>query len=226
MTETITQGDFIKLLQDIGPHSWWVYSAMTALAVDGQCKVTQEELASQLGVSESSIRRYITKLSRYQVAGKRLVQAAREFDSNVYHLIDLKVLPGPATSKKEVIQRRATATEEVWRYWFDKYQERYGVKYKPSNWGKDKGCMKRLVERYEGNVEFLKQIIDVVMRMYDQRWKTKQFLRPTIGQLSSWLATQAEPFALKSAEPEPDPKIEVLDDGADLMELIDRKWGV
>jgi hypothetical protein len=87
----------------------------------------------------------------------------------------------------------AKSVSEVMACWRTSYLTAYGTEYTPSNWARETTQLKTLMRRYDEVT--LQAIIEVVFRLYAQRWQSKQFPRPTIGALVSWLAVQAEPFA-------------------------------
>jgi hypothetical protein len=95
---------------------------------------------------------------------------------------------------------KSLPTKEMLQEWCQGYLETFGTEYNVS-YGKDTALMKKLLERY--GVATLHSIFSVVFRHWDRRWKQSNFLRPTIGMLSSWLAEQAAAFAIV-AEKQPE----------------------
>ncbi|QGG47663.1 helix-turn-helix domain-containing protein [Heliorestis convoluta] len=95
---------------------------------------------------------------------------------------------GPdAVEEKNKITAPSTA-REFYNYFSQSYQSRYISKYQ-SNWERDIDLLKdKLLPHY--SPEQLQAIIDTVFEEYEYRWKRKNYLRPTIGQLASWLAEQ------------------------------------
>ncbi|MFT4413171.1 helix-turn-helix domain-containing protein [Fredinandcohnia humi] len=79
--------------------------------------------------------------------------------------------------------------KEVLTYFCKKYRETYSVNY-TANWGRESAQIKnKLMENYSASQ--IKQIIDMIFENYDTRWKTKDFPRPTVGQLVTWLPNKA-----------------------------------
>jgi hypothetical protein len=79
--------------------------------------------------------------------------------------------------------------KEVLQYFRNKYFEKYNVAYQP-NWGRDQAMIKnKLLANFTDSQ--IKDVIDIVIEEYDKRWAKRQFPRPTIGQLCSWLPNEA-----------------------------------
>lgn len=79
--------------------------------------------------------------------------------------------------------------KDVVAYFYGKYREVYSVT-APTSWGRDVKLVKdKLIPRY--SVAELREIIDVAIEDYDDRWKSSKFQRPTIGALASFIAEQA-----------------------------------
>jgi len=74
-------------------------------------------------------------------------------------------------------------------YFAKRYEERYEVPY-TVNWQREASMVKnKLLGAY--SPDQLRAIIDVVMGEYDTRWGSRNYPRPTIGQLCTWLANKA-----------------------------------
>ncbi|SFH22784.1 Helix-turn-helix domain-containing protein [Desulfotomaculum arcticum] len=88
------------------------------------------------------------------------------------------------SNDKELLKDgRAVAT-----YFAHKYRETYNVNYS-INWGRDGANGKKLLRIF--TPDQLKDIIDVVLSEYEERWKNSKYPRPTLGQIASWLGNEA-----------------------------------
>ncbi|MTI84267.1 MAG: helix-turn-helix domain-containing protein [Firmicutes bacterium] len=80
-------------------------------------------------------------------------------------------------------------SRDVCIYFANKYEQKYEVPYSV-NWKRDASMVKtKLWGTY--TPEQLRAIIDVIMEEYDTRWRTRDYLRPSIGQLCTWLGNKA-----------------------------------
>lgn len=87
-------------------------------------------------------------------------------------------------------------SNDVIKYFCQKYQEHYSVKYTVSQ-GKDNKLIKdKLLANY--TPEQIKAIIDTVFVHFDFRWANDKYPRPHIGALTSFLANEA--LAIIAAE--------------------------
>lgn len=74
-------------------------------------------------------------------------------------------------------------------YFCEKYQEKYGCAYSVA-WQRDSGLVKnKLLGTY--TPAQIKDIIDVTLSEYDQRWANDKYPRPTIGALVTWIPNKA-----------------------------------
>lgn len=241
----LTKTESIKLMATLGKETWFTYSAMRILSTDNVVDMNQVNLSEALGVTDRTIRNHIKNLSAVTIQGEPLIKAERGFDGNVYRLLELNLcnefpLPSnnnsfnsfkeilangkPAKPKKE---KKVSNTDIIFNYFLESYENRYGEKYRVSNFAREKGQVRNLIRKYNGDIELLKAIIDVVMRLFDTKWKSQKFNRPTIGAVLSWIAAQAEPMAKanmeESAEFE-DVEITAVDDEALLEEYVKKGW--
>lgn len=141
-------------------------------------------------------------------------------EGEVYLYLVEKLGVKPKKRKKSL-----TPTNELFDYWLARYNEIYGVPYQVSNFAKEKAHVRQLSVRYGNDVDIVKAIMDVAIRLYDSRWKSANFIRPTLGALVSWLAAQAEPFARANVQNDPEIVI-TTDDGIDIFDVYDKAWGI
>jgi DNA-binding transcriptional regulator GbsR (MarR family) len=217
----LQQSDAIKLLSSVGKEAWFLYGGLRFLAIDSVVNMTLDEIADTIGVSKSFVQRHLKVLQSYVVGDETLVHAERTADGSSYKIAEFTVNSRIVKPKKK---KAASPTNELFDYWLHQYHEAYGSPYQVSNFAREKSHIRTLATRYSGDVELVKAIMDVVIRLYPSRWKSAQFTRPTIGALVSWLAAQAEPLA--KANIEGDPEIVITnEEGIDVFDVYDKAWG-
>lgn len=216
----------ISLINNVGKEAWYVYSGLCLMANDSIVNLTHDQISDLLGMSKRVVQRHLKSLQQFRVSDRPLLEAVRTSDGYSYVVTtfsvnDIDVL----TSPKKVT--KSSPTNEVFDYWLKQYHEAYGTSYQVANFGKEKGHARTLAQRYGGDVNTVKAIIDVVLRLYPTKWKTTQFQRPTLGALVSWLAAQAEPMARANIEAEADQDIVITsEDGSDVFSAYDKAWGL
>jgi DNA-binding transcriptional regulator GbsR (MarR family) len=221
----LEQSDAIQLMDSVGNQAWFLYWKMRYLAIDSVVNLTLDEIADATGISKSAIQRYLKKLKETPVGEGTLVRAERTAEGNSYVVLEFTTKQGPVKKPKRQ-QKAASPTNELFNYWLAKYNEAYGSPYPVSNFGKEKKHVRELATRYNNNIELVKAIMDVVIRLYPSRWKSPQFTRPTLGALHSWIAAQAEPLAKANIEVDTDPEIVITnEDGVDVFAVYDKAWG-
>lgn len=130
-----------------------------------------------------------------------------------------QVIPSAEQKQKT---KTPTPTAVVFAYWCDAYKTRYQTDYRVSNFGRENGQIKRLIAKYDNDATRVKALIDVVMRLYDTKWKTGGYTRPTIGSFTSWIAPQAEAYVLAADTPVQTP----ADDGTFDLAAYNGEFGL
>ncbi|MDT0150057.1 helix-turn-helix domain-containing protein [Priestia aryabhattai] len=96
------------------------------------------------------------------------------------------------TNKQKPLNNINTAKElkpkDLLNIFSEKYREVYNVNYNP-NWGKDISQFKKLKDAYDD--ETIKQIIEIAVTEYDDKWKSAKFQRPTVGAIITFIANEA-----------------------------------
>lgn len=90
------------------------------------------------------------------------------------------------TNKQEPIKQdiEFKTAKDVILYFVKKYEETYGVKYSV-NWSREGGMVKsKLLDVFSSKE--IKDALDVLFEIYDERWSRPKFLRPTLGAFCSW----------------------------------------
>jgi hypothetical protein len=228
MIVEINQITAIELVRTVGKEPWFLYSGLRFMAIDSVVNVTHQGIADLLGVSLKFVQRHLKTLQETIVDEQPLIRAVRTADGYSYEVTAIKVTRGstslPVQKKKT---SKASPTNELFDYWLQKYHEAYDAPYQVTNFGKEKGHIRTLAQRYGADVTLVKSIMDVVLRLYPTKWKTAQFQRPTLGALVSWLSVQAEPMARANLEAAEDQDVVITsEDGEDVFAAYDKHWGI
>ncbi|HDR8003399.1 hypothetical protein ACS2BX_25645 [Bacillus cereus group sp. BceL300] len=233
---TLTEQESVDFLYELGKDGWYLYSAMRVLSDGEQLKITQTGLSKRIGVSLRYLQRHLPELEEFKVKGKPLLETTKVSGGKLYSILDVQftrnsdseVAATKKPKKKQKVEKPKLPTDEVFKYFCEKYQDQYGVEYKVTNFAREKGGINKLIRQYKEDVPLLKAIIDVVIRLYESKWRSGSFTRPTIGAMVSWLAREAEPIAQANMEAEATAHIVITseDDGEDLFSEHDKKWGL
>jgi DNA-binding Lrp family transcriptional regulator len=199
------------------------------MANDSVVNLTHDQIAEFMGISKRVVQRHLKILQSYRVGDETLIRAERTAEGYSYVVTAITVKRGtmPTTTAPTKKTKAPSPTNEIFDYWLRQYHEAYGEAYQVSNFGKEKGHVRTLATRYGGDVDLVKAIIDVVIRLYPTKWKSAQFMRPTLGALVSWLALQAEPLAKANLQAAADADVVITsDDGLAVFDAYDKKWGL
>lgn len=242
----LSKKEGVALMTEVGRDAWYVYSYLRTLSSGGSVAVTQSQLAELMQRSERYVRENIKILAVTEVKSYPMVKVERTADGNVYSLAvftmgtavpissntielnPLKEVIATGTSKPK--EKPLSSTNELFDYWREGYFKQYGTEYRIGSFAREKGQIRTLIKKYGEDVSLLKEIVNVVFRLYETKWRSQQFQRPTIGALLSWLAAQAEPFARANIIAEQDKTIQITDmdsddDGLDIFDKYDKHWG-
>jgi hypothetical protein len=224
----LEQSTAIEAINSVGKEAWFLYSGLRFMAIDSVVNITHAEMAELLGVSLKFVQRHIKTLQDFRVGDETLVRAVRTAEGYSYEVTAIKVKRGTTPLlKPKKKQTKVSPTNELFDYWLQKYHDAYGAPYQVTNFGKEKGHVRTLASRYGADVEMIKAIMDVVIRLYPTKWKTAQFARPTLGALVSWLAAQAEPMARANLEAANDADVVITsEDGEDVFAAYDKHWNI
>lgn len=252
MTIKLTKEEYAKAMADIGARNWQLLSLIRLMSEEGVCELTYEELGSLLNVSASTVKRSITDLLAVELQGEKIMESERSFHKRSLKVTEMKIVKRKAQAPKQkeapAAKHRLATSKGVMEFWREQYAVRYGSEYAPTNWAREMSMIKsKLLKNYEP--ELLQEMIIVVMRLYDQRWKSQGWSRPQIGQMASWLAQEALPFAeanLKAeratqdyatlhnttqhvpeqAKSQEQEVVIETEDGEDYLAKFDKKWGL
>lgn len=178
---------------------------MASMNRSGISYVTQEQLSKQIGVSIPTINKRVNKLLNARINGQPLllreklkkrgnIQSSKYTLPNVdYGIPEVEhLMPVVVEEVKEVEVKGSYNAKSVINYWCEGYEEKFGQPYMVM-WGRDATVVKnKIVKMYDE--ETVKVVIDYVMDNYLVKWGTKQYPRPTLGQLCGWMFNSALAF--------------------------------
>jgi hypothetical protein len=122
------------------------------------------------------------------VNNKTVNNSSTSNNSNIVNIANRGKRPDPEPGP-DLAEFQIKNSSDVCKYFAGRYQEKYGVAYMV-NWKREASMVKtKLWGTY--SPEQLRAIIDEVIENYDTRWGSREYPRPSIGQLCSWLANKA-----------------------------------
>jgi hypothetical protein len=203
------------LVRELGSDRFAVLMAIASFMDDtGKCYPTQEQIAEILGISRATANKRINSLLEFRWNSRPIIERQKvrfkmsPNENSVYTVLPLSQLaifkgeieavdanPDPEKEK----QRRSVVDDrrELVAYFIDKYRETYSVTF-GVNWGRDMGHARRILANR--TLDEAKQLIDIVFEEYEERWATKEYARPSLGQVASWLGDKAAQIASERAE--------------------------
>lgn len=97
-------------------------------------------------------------------------------------------------NKQDVIitSSDSLSSKDILHYFAFKYRETYGVDYSINYRIEGNMVKKKLLAAFESDK--LIRIIDTTMALYESKWASDKYPRPTIGALASWLANKVAAF--------------------------------
>jgi hypothetical protein len=111
-------------------------------------------------------------------------------NSNTRNIANRGRRPDPDPQPKpDLAEFPINNSSDVCKYFAGRYQEKYGVPYLV-NWKREASMVKTKLWGIYSSGQ-LRAIIDEVIENYDTRWGSREYPRPSIGQLCSWLANKA-----------------------------------
>jgi hypothetical protein len=195
------------LVAQLGPKNFATLIVLASyMDENGDCYPTQRQLAEALGVAVNTANRYINDLLEFTVNGKPIV--IREFKQgsvgkrSTYRIMPISqvaifnsetegLTEVPNVEKKDETKPKTTkfSSRDVIKYWCSKFYETYDANY-TANFGRDGNLIKtKLMGSYEEDE--IKEIIDTIMANYETKWKNKNYPRPSIPAMTTFLANEA-----------------------------------
>ncbi len=184
--------DVLSRVAATGLHEWGLYNTLLAI---GETTVNFTKYAALLGITDKTIRKYFAKLEAVGlirmdgntvIFTERLVFTGSYISYNVNVNNDINNMEPVKTETVKPAKSGGTLA-----YWCAAYLSRYGIKYAAGNWAIEQRNAKLLDTRHGDRI---RPIIDVVMRLYETRWYSQRYPRPTLGAMVSWMAAQADGF--------------------------------
>lgn len=200
-----------------------VERAMTLLSIasfmdeSGNCYPSQQMIADQLGVTRQTANRWVNSLLDFRwndkpiIVGKKIrdprVSPNEYFVYSVLPLSQIAIYEGQiepvdiqsVETEKPVRTKPRNAKSDILEYFSEKYRETYSVNY-GKNYGRDMKLIGTLLTIYDE--QQIREIINVVFDEYGDRWANRDYPRPSLGQLNSWLAEKAYVIAQERKQQE------------------------
>lgn len=172
----------------------------------GVSHISQEQLSKALKLSIATVNKRVNKLLKTEVNGKPLLQ--RELvRTGGYKKASRYTLPtfnyeiqetSPLVVEQVEVEELKYTPKAVINYWRDAYDKQFGTAYMP-NYKKDAVTIKnKIIGDYD--FDTVKKVIDCIMENYCLKWGNRQYPRPTLGQLTTWLFGAALTY-LEQAKP-------------------------
>lgn len=159
----------------------------------GECYPSQKTLADKMGVTISAINQHIKSLEKKGFIRIEKVTRDKDWSYNTYRFDDGEKyednLFDLSDVEPELEEVKVTNSREFISYFCSKYKETYNCDYVVNNYKSTAIVVSnKLVKKLKPDE--LKGILDVCFEVYPAKWANKNYPRPTIGQLVSWLANE------------------------------------
>ena len=139
---------------------------------------TRREIARVSGLSLATVQRHVKSLIDEGYLTRDFLESETESES--------LTIKEEANQNNESPWGRFKIAKDYVHYFAFKYKEKYGVEYL-INYKRDTATVKRLMNTYSSDE--LIAIIDYTLEHYETKWRRFDYPYPTLGQLSSWLAS-------------------------------------
>ena len=171
------------LLRKLKPLTWYYFCQMEALNPGQEVPVTKKALQEQLMIgSKETLNKYLAIWESHRMI--RRVQGG---------FLVAQLDGGKSGISETPIIREFKNAREVVNYWCDLYAEHYGKPYIINNWPIVNNQVGKLLLYQD---EEIKATLQAIISLYDKTWANPKYLRPTLGQVCSWLFVQAQPYAI------------------------------
>jgi hypothetical protein len=169
-----------EALKKCKAQTWYTFCLVEA-SHDKEEEISMAKLAVELNISVPTLKKYI---------------AAWESIGLIHTIpggFSIAQIDGVADGKTgQAQERKFKKAKDVLDLWCKLYSDQYNESYRISNYGMALKQLKALLQHPDTSIE---GGIVAAITLYDSKWKTAQFPRPTIGQMASWLFQQALPYA-------------------------------
>ena len=203
------------IIKKLGTTPFAVYLVIQAHTdIQGVAFPSYQTIADIIGVSIRTVQRAVKKLEEEGLIQKQLIRKGTTIQST-YSIMDDGVpkreepkeepmeeeskenskklqQEKPKEDSKELLEekpRKYGNSKDFIQRFCELYYEYYGVNFNPT-WGRDGAMVKnKLLNNYTD--EELDAILEITFRDYQKRWANRQYPRPTLGGVSTFIANQA-----------------------------------
>lgn len=194
----------LSVLTKLKPQTWYLFCQFEAMH-DPEIKITKIELATKLNISINTLTKYFAIWESHG-----LIRTAPG------GLIVISQLDGtPSGVKLEPANRRYKSVRDLINFWCITYENYYHQPYTIANWAVAANQVKKLLVYKDEEIE---GAIEAVIAMYDKKWASARYPRPTLGSLGNFLFTQALPYADTASKQNMEP-----DNDDDLLKAMEEK---
>lgn len=196
----LEQKQFIKsgIIKEIGTTPFAVYLVIQAHTdIQGVAFPSQQTIAELVGVSTKTVQRAVNKLEEEGLIQKELVRKGMKIQA-IYSTNEEDIDSEVLAEELETVETQEQEQEQVRKYnnsrefiqrFCELYYEYYNVNFNPS-WGRDGAMVKnKLLPIYTD--EELDAILEITFRDYQKKWSNRQYPRPTLGAVCTFIANQA-----------------------------------
>jgi hypothetical protein len=206
----MTKNERACLLRKLKPLTWYYFCQVEAHPIGKDIPITKKAIQELLMIGESSLNGHLATWNSYQLI--RRVQGGylvTQMDGSE-HEVSL-----------EPVKRILKNSTAIIKYWCDMYEQHYGTPYVISSWAATAKQAGKLLVYPD---EEIKAVFEVIISLYDTVWTNKQYPRPTLGAVSSWLFVQAQPYVVKSPEAIPEGTGSSESSSNLLQDITDKGW--
>lgn len=192
-TEQIRNGLISKLAPGGSSNGARNFTVLCAIAVfmdkENKAFPSQEKLAEITGLSRRTVINAVKELEEVEVNGQKIIARKKvPSGNNSKHFKTIYKFFGQEDTVTEEEFKKMNG-RDVLLLFCEYYEETFGTKYMP-NFGRDiKTINDKMIDVFTDAQ--LKEIVRVAVTQYEKRWGNKNYPRPSIGQLGSWLANSA-----------------------------------
>ncbi len=192
------------------PPIWYTYCQLESMIEGEVVKGHKIQVAGLLDITVPTLSKY---LAIWESQG-----LVREIPDG-FVITQLDGSLNPEVMTKEELPPRQYIAKKVIDYWCSTYENHYEEPCRVGNWGMTMGQAKRLLSYTDIQIE---RTIDVVIALYERKWASAKFPRPTFGALASFLFEQAMPYAdMTPTKPEKEeitPSIKVIESETNFLD--------
>lgn len=166
---------------------------------------SQTRIAEITGYSRTTVINAIKDLETLTVGGQKILERKKVPTSRGHFKTIYKFSAVAGDELEELVEtveeeKSELSARDVLVLFCDYYEETFGTKYMP-NWGRDvKMIQQKLMATFTSDE--LKEIVEVAVTEYPVKWANKNYPVPSVGQLCTWLANEANKVVLQNNQKE------------------------